>query len=51
MIQLSTSMIRIASMGVPIKQKKLKAVLFYDPIGTKIGEGYFLIELDGNEDV
>ena len=32
-------------------RKKLKAVLAYDPIGTKIGEGYFLIELDGDKDV
>ncbi|EPD53725.1 hypothetical protein HMPREF1210_00548 [Paenisporosarcina sp. HGH0030] len=30
-------------------RKKLKAVLNYDPIGTKIGEGYFLLEKSGNE--
>lgn len=30
-------------------RKKLKAVLYYDPIGTKIGEGYFLLEKSGSE--
>ncbi|KOO48850.1 response regulator transcription factor [Viridibacillus arvi] len=30
-------------------RKKLKAVLNYDPIGTKIGEGYFLSEKSDNE--
>lgn len=29
-------------------RKKLKTVLNYDPIGTKIGEGYFLSEKDGD---
>lgn len=30
-------------------RKKLKAVLNYDPIGTKIGKGYFLSEKSDNE--
>ncbi|MEK4091469.1 MULTISPECIES: response regulator transcription factor [unclassified Viridibacillus] len=30
-------------------RKKLKAALNYDPIGTKIGEGYFLSEKSDNE--
>ena len=29
-------------------RKKLKSILNYDPIGTKIGEGYFLTEKEGD---
>ena len=32
-------------------RKKLKTVLTYDPIRTKIGEGYFLSKRDGDVDV